>query len=323
MTVGIIIGTYNCEAYIAETIDSVKLQSFTNWRCIVIDNGSTDETSKIAKDKISGDVQFEFFQKENEGPSAFRNIGYSIIGNNCNYVLFLDGDDIIKQEFLKILTDHLDTNPEAGIAACQFEVIDKYGKFVSSGFRSRFAPGFLGFPRQLRAIEIVTPFESFFSATGQGPFAIFRSSIFSQTNGYEPDFWSHEDSDIFCQMALLSEIHYLPARLYLKRVHSQNLTGSSRADYGKFRFKWDNYFTDDSYTNIRIENALKYYYGRHAPLRYFKISYKAFREFLRKKDLDSLRWTCECLNNGIINLFLKKELIKRLTQREKLRLSRE
>jgi glycosyltransferase involved in cell wall biosynthesis len=322
MKAAIIIGTYNNEAHIAETIESVKAQSMTCWKAIVIDNGSSDKTSLIARNAIKGDSRFRFLQKANEGPSAFRNLGFAEIGKDCEYLHFLDGDDILTVEFMEILCDHLDANPSVGIAACQFDVIDERGHVVSPGFRSRFAPGFLGFPRQLKSNEVLTPFETFYSATGQGPFAIFRSSVFAQTNGYEPDFWSHEDSDIFCQMALLSEVHFLPAHLYRKRTHGHNLTRSSRADYGKFRNKWDNYFSDNSETNRKIEIAFKYYYRRHAPLRHFKISIKAFKEFLRNKELHSLLWSCECFKNGFIDLFLQKELTKRLIQREKLRLSR-
>jgi glycosyltransferase involved in cell wall biosynthesis len=323
MKVAIIIGTYNNQSHIADTIASVRSQSLSDWKAIVIDNGSSDESSNIAKKKIFGDPRFEFLQKENEGPSAFRNLGFSIIGKDCAYTHFLDGDDVLNKEFLKTLTNHLDTNPKAGVAACQFEVIDANGKFVSSGFRSRFAPGFLGFPRQLAAKEIVTPFETFFSATGQGPFAIFRSSIFAQTKGYEPDFWSHEDSDIFCQMALLAEVHYLPSRLYQKRTHGHNLTGSSRADYGKFRSKWDNYFCDDPDMNRKIDNAFRYYHGLHAPLRHFKISVKAFKEFLRNRTFRSLSWSWHMFKCGVCDLFFRKELTRRWSQREKLRLSRQ
>lgn len=319
MKVGVIIGTYNNGAHIAQTIASVKSQTMHDWRCIIIDNESTDESSVLAKNATRGDSRFECLQKKNEGPSAFRNLGFGRMGKDCDYVHFLDGDDVLKENFLEVLVNHLDLNPKAGIAACQFDIINEDGKFLAAGFRSRFSPGFLGFPRQLKPNEKVTPFEAFYSATGQGPFAVFRSRIFADTNGYALDFWSHEDSDIFCQMALLSEVHYLPERLYQKRIHGHNLTRSSRADYGKFREKWDYYFSDSPAINKRIENAFKYYYGRHAPFRHFKISIEAFNEFVRHRKLPSLRWSWECFSNGFVDLMFKKELTRRWAQRERLR----
>lgn len=314
MKVAIIVGTYNNASHIIETIASIRSQSLTDWKCIIIDNGSSDESSKIAQDETRTDNRFEFIQKDNEGPSAFRNLGFTKIGKRCNYIHFLDGDDVLKVDFLKVLSNHLDTNPRAGIAACQFDVINDGGEFVSAGFRSRYAPGFLGFPRQLKDNEIITPLESFYSATGQGPFALFRSSIFAQTEGYEVDFWSHEDSDIFCQMALLSEVHYLPDRLYKKRAHDHNLTYSSRADYGKFRKKWDHFFSDNPEINRKLDRAFSYYYLRHAPLRDFKVSIKALKEFFSNGKMQSLLWSLKCFCNGLRRLSFKKKLTRRYSE---------
>jgi glycosyltransferase involved in cell wall biosynthesis len=322
MKAAVIIGTYNNETHIAQAIESVRSQTLSDWRCIIIDNGSSDASGSIAQNEIRMDGRFEYIQKQNEGPSAFRNMGFSRVKGECEYVHFLDGDDVLKKDFLEILCYHLDTNPNAGIAACQFNVINEGGELISSGLRSRYAPGFLGFPKRLMPKNIITPFEAFYAATGQGPFAVFRASVFARTTGYEMSFWSHEDSDIFCQMALLSEVHYLPDRLYSKRKHEHNLTGSSLANYGRFREKWDFYFSDDPETTRRVDSAFKYYHGRHAPLRHFKIAIMAFRQFLKSGKVHSFRWSLQCFKKGVDDLFLKKELKRRWTQRERLRRSR-
>ena len=290
MKAAIVIGTYNNEDYIVETIKSVKSQTYEYWEALVIDNGSTDQTSAIAIKEISGDPRFKFIQKDNEGPSVFRNLGYQKIGVSSDYIHFLDGDDLLCPNFMSIMCEYLNKNLKVGVVACQFDVINHNGDFVSHGFRSRYAQGFLGFPRQLGSKEFKTPFECFFAATGQGLFAVFRSEIFAQTKGYEPTFWSYEDSDIFCQMALISEVHYLPCRLYKKRSHVRNLTHSSAADYGKFRKKWDVYKSNDPRINVRIKNALKYYFGYHATLRNFKLAFKDPLEFCKGGNLNNFLW---------------------------------
>jgi glycosyltransferase involved in cell wall biosynthesis len=316
MKVGVIIGTYNNVSYIFDTIKSVKGQHFNNWSCIIIDNGSIDDTVSIIKHSIENDSRFQFFQKDNEGPSAGRNYGYSKLPEDVEYVHFLDGDDLLKPDFLNQMVLYLEDNKDVGLLGCQYDVIDENGAYVGPGYRSRFAPNSFGFPRKLTDSEFNTPFETFFSATGQGPFGLFRNSIFKLTSGYEIDFWSHEDSDIFCQMGLIAKVHYIPTRLYQKRVHADNLTFSPRASYEKFRNKWDLYVSDNRQVNDRIEKALKYYYGIHAPLRHFKIFIMASKEFAYKRERSKFNWMLKLFKDGVNDLFLKKALKARLSERK-------
>ena len=90
-----------------------------------------------------------------------------------------------------------------------------------------------------------------FLATAQGPFAMFRKSVFELTDLWDKNFWPHEDTDIFCQMALKSKVHALPYRLYLKREHQRNVLNYcpqehthsfdafKKNSYELFRKKWD------------------------------------------------------------------------------------
>ena len=281
--------------HIDDTIRSVKEQQFTDWTCVIVDNGSEDDTREKIAASIENDNRFLYFGKENEGPSYGRNFAYQKIPAGVDYIHFLDGDDKLAPDLCEKLIAYLDVNPEVGLVGCQFEIIDENGVYVGPGHRSRYAPNWLGFPVALKDSEYKTPFDVFFSATGQGPFAVFRNSIFRQTTGYEPDFWSHEDSDIFCQMALLSDVHYLPNRLYLKRDHSNSLTQSSKnTSYDKFRDKWDFYISNDASTNKQIEDALVHYYGIHAPLRHFNIGLWSALDFILHRKKHALHWCLEC-----------------------------
>jgi hypothetical protein len=118
----------------------------------------------------------------------------------------------------------------------------RQGRKLGTGRRSRWVPGII-FPRQLRDDEVETPFVTFFCATGQGPFALYRRSVYARTQGWDPAIWPHEGTDMFCQMALLSKVHYLRDRLYLKRVQpSQGMSNGLpvQQSYARFRAKWDN-----------------------------------------------------------------------------------
>src|ERR1022692_4104695 len=75
---------------------------------------------------------------------------------------------------------------------------------------------------------------------------------------------------MFCQMALLSKVHFLPDRLYLKRAHPEQLvkkSGLIEAGYTKFRQKWDNFTPRTEEEATALENANHYYYSLHRPCR--------------------------------------------------------
>lgn len=324
MKAGIVIITYNNEHHVEAAIDSILNQSFPEWEMVVVDNGSTDRTPEVTKARTSGRPEISVYIKENEGPSAGRNFGLSKLSPDVEYVQFLDGDDMLDDQFLEVMIAHLDKNPDVGLLGCQYDTIDEAGQYLGPGFRSRYRAGLFQFPTLIPDNILLTPFQSFFAATGQGAFALFRKSVLEKTTGYEHHFWSHEDSDIFCQMALIAQVHYLPRRLYKVRVRESSLSNSHRRDYGKFRDKWDFYDSDLQDVKSTIENSLKYYYTRHKPLRDFKVGLKSFIEGIKNFKKNDLNWSRECFGNGIHDLLFQKSY-KRIidTRRNKMRFTEE
>lgn len=98
-TVSIIIPAYNCEKYISRCLDSVMKQSYIDFECICIDDGSLDNTAKICDDYAQKDIRIKVIHIKNSGVSAARNIGLDrAVGK---YILFLDADDWIASEHIK------------------------------------------------------------------------------------------------------------------------------------------------------------------------------------------------------------------------------
>lgn len=308
--VGIVIITYNNENHIRYTIESVRKQSLKDWICVLVDNGSTDQTHEVAQEEIEGDHRFSAFKKSNEGPAAGRNYGFARLPDDLEFLHFLDGDDMLHPEFLTQLTTYLQENPKVGAVACQFDEIDNDGNYIGKGHRSRFAPNALGLPADIPLHIYETPFVSFFSSTAVGPYVVYRRSVFVKTKGFELK--SQEDTDMYCKMRLLAEVHYLPEYLYIKRRHPNNL--AHKKSYTKthyaFREKWDTYYSENPEINVLIEKSLKYYYTRHKPLRAFKVAAKAFRKFLSNRDPHSLKWSFQCIGEGMGDIFLRSSYRK-------------
>lgn len=91
--VSVIVPCYNQAQFLAETLDSVLAQTHENWECIIVNDGSTDNTETVAMDYCDRDKRFIYHKKENGGLSSARNAGLYIAQGD--YVQFLDSDDIL------------------------------------------------------------------------------------------------------------------------------------------------------------------------------------------------------------------------------------
>jgi len=108
--VSIIIPAYNAGRFISETIESVLLQSFTNWELIIVNDGSKDNTGEIISKYAAADKRISIITKENSGVSDTRNKG--IEKSKGEMLAFLDADDVWLKDNLQKKVDCLNANPE-------------------------------------------------------------------------------------------------------------------------------------------------------------------------------------------------------------------
>ena len=98
--VSIIIPCYNQAKYLEETLYSILNQTYSNWECLIVNDGSSDETEQIAKQFTARDKRFNYFFKENGGLSSARNFGLN--KSTGTYIQFLDSDDFIDNAKLEL-----------------------------------------------------------------------------------------------------------------------------------------------------------------------------------------------------------------------------
>ena len=97
--ISIIMPVYNSEKYISEAIESVCNQSYKNWELLIVNDGSTDYTSKIIDDFAKKDSRIKVFHRKNEGVSMARNFALNQICGE--YITFIDSDDMYHADRLK------------------------------------------------------------------------------------------------------------------------------------------------------------------------------------------------------------------------------
>ena len=101
--VSVIVPVYNVEKYIEKCLESIKAQSFDDFECLIINDGTKDNSVEIAKKTVDGDSRFIFYGKENGGLSDARNFG--IEKAKGEYLCFIDSDDYIDKDLLKLSYD--------------------------------------------------------------------------------------------------------------------------------------------------------------------------------------------------------------------------
>lgn len=101
MRITVIIPMYNAERYIKKCIQSVFAQTYSDWNLIVIDDGSTDNSLFIVKKLVGKDPRVNVIHQCNSGPGGARNKGIEAAGGD--YVVFLDADDFIDNEYFALL----------------------------------------------------------------------------------------------------------------------------------------------------------------------------------------------------------------------------
>jgi glycosyltransferase involved in cell wall biosynthesis len=109
--VSIIIPTYNRAHLIGETLDSVVAQTYKNWECIIVDDGSSDNTDQVVGKYVEKDTRFRYYHRPKErkkGGNICRNIG--IDKAQGDFISFLDSDDFIVDFALKDKIKFFDNN---------------------------------------------------------------------------------------------------------------------------------------------------------------------------------------------------------------------
>ena len=211
-TVSIVIPTYNCEAYIAETLDSVLGQTFTDLELIVVDDGSTDRTCEIV---ASHGSSVRLLAQTNSGVCAARN--YGIREASGRYICLMDHDDYWLPEKLALQLEQMLLHPEVGLVYSTFIWWHPDGEGVfpnPESFNIEEMPGgideeFSGWIYHLLLLDCWI----FTSA------ALIRSEVFKKYGVFDESLPYSEDWDLWLRICREYQVIKLNKPLTLYRQH--------------------------------------------------------------------------------------------------------
>ncbi len=199
---------YNGLPYVQEAVESLLDQSLSDWRCVIVNDGSTDNTREFL-DSIR-DGRFLILHQENTGISAAMNNGL----RHCDtlYVARLDADDVAVRSRLAEQVEFLDRHPEVGLVGTQV------------------VP--LGRRRLGSSLKLPLEHDAIMSALIAGrhaiahPAVMLRTSLLKELGGY----WKlpfGEEYDMMLRMGEVSRLANLDRVLHYYRVHPESSTASA------------------------------------------------------------------------------------------------
>lgn len=201
--VSIIVPCYKQAEYLAETLESVLAQTYQNWECVVVNDGSPDNTDEIANRYVAKDNRFKYVWQENGGPSRARNAG--IANSTGDYVLPLDADDLISPGYVEKAVDSLSRFPEIKLV---YSKVDMFGS--ENGL--------------LKLEEY--DYEKFIWKNCIVCTAMFRRADYDQTNGYNENM-VHGDEDWDFWLSLLKkddDVYRIDEVLFHYRIKDKSRT---------------------------------------------------------------------------------------------------
>jgi len=286
--VSIVTPCYNSERTVAQTIASVRAQTFTAWEHVVVDDGSTDRSAAIIAGLSAEEPRLRLVRQPNRGVAAARNRGYAECGVESAYVLFLDADDCAEPTMLAAMVAYLDAHPQVGMLHCDICYIDaegndlgtelpEIGPFVRYGVDG-------GRVRRLAPDEPETPFFAVFAPARIIPsVTLLRRSVYARTPGWDEQFGQPcEDTHLFLHMALLAPVHFLPARLLRYRIHAGQSTRGRKIHHQKQKLYalWRNRTDLPDEAQALIREAVRLREGQLLPL----LGLSEARRYLRRGD---------------------------------------
>lgn len=194
-TISVIMPVYNAAAYLKEAIESILGQTFKDFELIIINDGSTDNSSKVIES--FKDERIRYLSQKNRGVSISRNKAIKLAVGE--FIAMQDADDISAKDRFIGQINFLEGNPRVGLVGTNYHVIDENGKLATT-------TDVFTDPEDLKLAEI------FSNQFGQGTVMI-RKSYLKGLN-YEENRKLAEDYDLWARLSHQTQIANLRKPLY-------------------------------------------------------------------------------------------------------------
>lgn len=116
--ISIVVPAFNAEKYLSQCVDSIRQQTFKDFELWIIDDGSIDDTGKIAEEYSRIDCRINFKRQENKGVSSARNYGLDCCSGE--FVCFVDSDDLLEPTYLQDLYTAIGEDQDSSVCGFSY-----------------------------------------------------------------------------------------------------------------------------------------------------------------------------------------------------------
>jgi glycosyltransferase involved in cell wall biosynthesis len=211
-TVDVIIPAYNAARYLRIAIESVIAQTFDDWRIILVDDGSTDNTAEVVAPFIEQlGPKLKYIKQANRGLPGARNV--AIQNSTAEFLALLDADDVWLPCRLEESLKSFEGRPQVGLSYGFVTRVDTEGvKIDTFARRQKHAEGWIAPYIYMRETDMVCP-----SVT-------FRRKCVDDVGDFDESFRATEDRDLWLRIALRYEVALVPTMIAYYRVSPNSMS---------------------------------------------------------------------------------------------------
>jgi glycosyltransferase involved in cell wall biosynthesis len=269
------------ERYLEEAVQSVRDQRLADWELILVDDGSTDRSTLIARGLAAGDDRIRYVDHpghENRGMSASRNLG--VANGTAPYIAFLDADDAWMPDKLAEQVHLLDKMPDVAMAVSAIQYWYSWDRASTRADRVVLLGGMAD--RRVDPPEAMLTLYPLGPGGSAGVTGLVRRTAFDAVGGFEERFRGlYEDQAFLTKMFLRYPIYISSRTTYRYRQHDKScFGGTSRTDRRRLRrifLAWLETYVGP-HGDARVVAAVR---RGHRELRYMRLAAPAYEMYDR------------------------------------------
>lgn len=241
-TFTVIIPIFNCEKTIEECVTSVLNQRYSVSEIILIDDGSTDRTPKILKEKFLDNPKIKYIHQQNRGVSSARNLG--IKNAKSQNVMFLDADDYWLPNKVELHIKHLQNHSECSGSFTDFYLLNERLQLQPNAYKN------------LNAITTNNLLLNLCRINGSASSFVCKRELINKLRGFKENYTFGEDLDFWINFSELNNICEIKDYGVVIRSNSRKYFSSLRKNEWKisnlYFALWNDYKLDLDSDNSKI-----------------------------------------------------------------------
>ena len=276
----IVIPVYNVAPWLRRCVDSVLAQTKEDWECILIDDGSTDESGTICDEYAAEDARITVIHQPNGGLSSARNVGIEkvLADGKSEWITFIDSDDCVTPDYLEALYDAV-SSTGLSLAVGGFKSVDNNGGFIGELYGRE--------NKVISPEELTVRFSSLGTQVWAKLYRIadFVNVRFPDVKLYEEVHTTHLITYKYDKLAMVNRPIY---------IYNYKRVGSITSDNGK-----------------TMKNSMDYISGLRSQIDYF--TEHGFIRAAKRRACILLNWICFSLDSNLLvkdKAILRQELLQ-------------